>query len=201
MVDHQDVDRLGQDGPFLLQARRHAQGLLAVVEPKIAVGHARPAPGDRAGLAGPRQDPRTAPRGTQWRWNAREAGSPWPAARAASRAARSPDITPCAIGKASPPSCETARIGGLPRRCAGQATAPVATTRRDAVPVKPRCQAPLSHHRPLSDGRGGPRCRAGAVTGGVAGAGQQQDQPRRGGAAEWYVRQADSDACGASELE
>jgi hypothetical protein len=26
MVDHQDVDRLGQDGPFLLQARRHAQG-------------------------------------------------------------------------------------------------------------------------------------------------------------------------------
>ena len=127
---------------------------------------ARPAPGDRAGLAGPPQDPRTAPRGTQWRWNARDAGSPWPTARAASRAARSPDITSCAIGKASPPSCDTARIGGLPRRCAGQATAPVATTRRDAVPVKPRCQAPLSHHRPLSDGRGGPRCRAGAVTGG-----------------------------------
>src|SRR5512133_849303 len=40
VVDHNFLDRLGQDGPFLLQARRDAQRLLAVIEPKITLGHA-----------------------------------------------------------------------------------------------------------------------------------------------------------------
>src|SRR4029450_3988290 len=40
VVDHNFLDRLGQDGAFLLQARRDAQRLLAVVEPKIALGYA-----------------------------------------------------------------------------------------------------------------------------------------------------------------
>src|SRR4029453_2777104 len=40
VVDHNFLDRLGQDGAFLLQARRDAQGLLAVIEPKVAFGHA-----------------------------------------------------------------------------------------------------------------------------------------------------------------
>jgi len=40
VVDHNFLDCLGQDGPFLLQARRDAQGLLAVIQPKVALGHA-----------------------------------------------------------------------------------------------------------------------------------------------------------------
>jgi hypothetical protein len=40
VVDHNLVDRLGHDGPFLLQARGDAQGLLGVIEPKVALGHA-----------------------------------------------------------------------------------------------------------------------------------------------------------------
>src|SRR5512132_2373616 len=39
VVDHNLLDRLGQDGAFLLQARRHAQGLLAPIEPKITLGY------------------------------------------------------------------------------------------------------------------------------------------------------------------
>jgi hypothetical protein len=39
-VDHHLVDRPGQDRAFLLQARGDAQGLLAVIESKIAWGHA-----------------------------------------------------------------------------------------------------------------------------------------------------------------
>src|SRR5205823_6366038 len=38
--DHNFLDRLGQGGPFLLQAGRDAQSLLAVVEPKITPGYA-----------------------------------------------------------------------------------------------------------------------------------------------------------------
>src|SRR5512132_2901951 len=40
VVDHNFLDRLGQDGAFLLQARRDTQGLLAVIQPKVALGHA-----------------------------------------------------------------------------------------------------------------------------------------------------------------
>jgi hypothetical protein len=40
VVDHNLVDRLGHDGPFLLQARGDAQGLFGVVEPKVSLGHA-----------------------------------------------------------------------------------------------------------------------------------------------------------------
>jgi hypothetical protein len=40
VVDHNFLDRLGQDGAFLLQARRDAQSLLAVIQPKVALGHA-----------------------------------------------------------------------------------------------------------------------------------------------------------------
>src|SRR4029453_3850566 len=85
---------------------------------------ARPAAGGRAAPAEPPQDPQTAAPGIRRRWHARGAGSLWPTAQPASRAARSPDITSCAIGKASLPShanepgCHTAAVAG-----AGAATA------------------------------------------------------------------------------
>jgi hypothetical protein len=40
VVDHKLLDRLGQDGAFLLPARRDAQRLLAAIEPTITLGHA-----------------------------------------------------------------------------------------------------------------------------------------------------------------
>src|SRR4029450_12745574 len=40
VVDHNFLDRLGQGGAFLLQARCDAQGLLAVIEPKVGLGYA-----------------------------------------------------------------------------------------------------------------------------------------------------------------
>jgi len=39
-VDHNFLDRLGQDGAFLLQTGRDAQSLLTVIEPKITLGYA-----------------------------------------------------------------------------------------------------------------------------------------------------------------
>ena len=86
---------------------------------------ARPAAGARAGPAGLPQDPRTAPPDTRRRCNARGAGSLWPTARAASRAARSPDITSCTLGEASPPN-----------QASGRGCQAAATTRR------PRCRVP-----------------------------------------------------------
>src|SRR4029450_11348852 len=40
VVDRSFVDESGQDGPFLLQARGDTQGLLGVIEPKVALGRA-----------------------------------------------------------------------------------------------------------------------------------------------------------------
>src|SRR5215218_4322254 len=135
VVDHHFVDRLGQDGPFLLQARGDAQGLLGVIEPKVALGHAV-VPQAALGLAGPPPDPRTAPPGSRRRWSARGGGSLGPTARPASRAVRSPAITSWAIGAASLPSGVAARIGGLPGWACWASNAPVAGSRGDGGGVK-----------------------------------------------------------------
>jgi len=64
-------------------------------------------------------DPRTAPPDTRRRCHARGAGPLWPTARAARGAARSPDITSCALGTALLPShangrgCHAAAVAGL----------------------------------------------------------------------------------------